>query len=150
MLWGIQMTSSYKLACERMQKRPLNPIGTCFDFVAHQVLCNEDLPSNAYICHGIGISNMPGQEGEIMAHAWIEFHDEEHGTIAADTTWDEMRYADLYRKTIQARRVVQYSQKEFMQLWQDFEYPGPWDYEIKQVIKSYSNKGKKNVKRSEK
>ncbi len=117
-----------------MKREPINPIGSCFDSVGHNVLCNSDMPENAIICHGIGKATFPGQEGEPMAHAWIEcVYD--GITYAADTTWDVMVKAEEYRKKASLDYVRTYTQNEFMINWQDFEYPGPWDLKILSVIK---------------
>lgn len=142
------MTSPYELACQKMKKKPQNPIGTCFDSVGRNIIYNHDMPADAYICHAIGISNMPGEEGELMAHAWIEFENKFHGMVAVDTTWDEAVLASRYREILKIRKVVTYTQKEFMKLWREFNYPGPWDYDILQVIKSYSKKERVYVTRN--
>jgi hypothetical protein len=127
------MSKDYKKACLVMQREPLNPIGSCFDSVAHNILMNSNVPKDALICHGIGVSNMPGQEGEIMAHAWIEC-EYEGIKWAADTTWDAMVPAAAYREKFFLNYVCEYTQKEFMENWQTSEYPGPWDSKIKKVI----------------
>ncbi len=132
------MTRSYEKACKAMQKTPVNPIGTCFDSVARNVLLNEELPESAIICHGIGLTNMPEETPEIMAHAWIEYIDEDGILLAADTTWDVVALAEDYRTKASLHYVKTYTPEEFMVNWDDFGFPGPWDNKILKVIKSYS------------
>ncbi len=140
------MSSNYKKACLAMKREPINPIGSCFDSVAHNVMLNSDMPENAYICHGIGVSNVPGQKGLPMAHAWIECELENGMIVAADTTWDLVAPADVYRKKADLGYVRTYSQKEFMVNWQDFDYPGPWDHKILELIETNKRTSKNDKK----
>lgn len=73
-------------AVEAMGRKPINPIGQCFETAIRQLLFAGDAPDDARLCHGLGIANMPGQEGKVMAHAWVEYDHPGHGRIAMDTT----------------------------------------------------------------
>lgn len=116
-------------------REPKNPIGSCFDTVAWQARHGENRPDNLLICHGLGVANLPGQQGHTMAHAWLEW-----GNTAFDTTWGVSMNRFKYRKEIQLKYLVQYTYDEFMCLWLEHNYPGPWDKKIKSVA---DNKGEK-------
>lgn len=80
-------------------KPPANPWGSCFDVAAHNLMGNLDI-EGMVMCHGVGISNKPGQEGERIAHAWIEFDHTIHGRVAVDPIWLIAQSADHYRETL--------------------------------------------------
>jgi hypothetical protein len=110
---------------------PVNPIGTCFDSAARVFITLDSYRWHAArICHGIGVSNLPGEEGEPIAHAWIEAYDKEHGRIAIDTTWMLAQPAKHYRENLQVSFVKDYTFVEFMQKWQETNYPGPWEEKL--------------------
>lgn len=113
-----------------MTAAPPNPWGSCFDAAAHLFLGCDDL-SNPRMCHGIGIANKPGEEGTPIAHAWIEFDHPEHGRVAIDPIWLLAQRAVRYRKTLQVGYVVSYGRAEFLRLWVDHNFPGPWDERVK-------------------
>jgi hypothetical protein len=83
------------------------------------------------MCHGVGIANKPGEEGRRIAHAWIELDHPEYGRIAIDPIWLCAQEADHYRKNLQVEYVVMYSREEFLRLWAEHDYPGPWDKRVK-------------------
>lgn len=119
-------------------KEPVNPLGTCFDSVGNQLIeiGVTHHVKNYKICHGIGTSNMLGQEGLAIAHAWIEYDlISKNRRIAMDTTWGDLVYADIYRKDLKIEHVVEYTAKEFLRKWVEFNYPGPWDYKIVELQK---------------
>lgn len=117
-----------------MGREPINPIGSCFDSSAHQLVYGGDEynPPGTYMCHGIGISNMPGEEGKQIGHAWLEYR-VEGGAIAIDTTWGLQAPAHQYRSLIKIAYAVEYTRDEFFQLWKQHGYSGPWDSRIKAI-----------------
>lgn len=117
-----------------MKKEPINPIGECFDSAAFNFAFNEGEPKpNERMCHGIGIANMPGQEGQAMAHAWIEFNHKSGVRLAFDTTWGEYMRAEKYRADLKLSYVVEYTLADFLEKWRLTDYPGPWDPKILEV-----------------
>ena len=137
-LRGKLSKSQYKKACKEMGRKPLNPIGQCFETVAHDVLNNEFFPEEITICHAVIEANMPGQEGQEAGHAWIEF--ELHSSVAAaDTTWGVMTQADHYRSQLKTRNIIEYNKQEFLGLWKSHDFPGPFDHKIKTITDRYSN-----------
>jgi hypothetical protein len=110
-------------------RKPANEFGTCFDAAAISLLANPGHPS-AIICHGVCVSNLPGQEGEHMAHAWIELIHEKYGHVAIDPIWLVAMPQEKYRKDTKCEYVVTYTRAEFMRLWRETDYPGPWDERV--------------------
>ena len=113
-----------------MNCTPPNPWGSCFDAAAWNLAGNDDW-GFPQMCHGIGTSNKPGEEGTLVAHAWIEFDHPTHGRIAIDPIWLLAQPADRYRRTFQAEYVVTYSRAEFLRLWAAHDQPGPWDERVR-------------------
>jgi hypothetical protein len=113
-----------------MRKKPANPWGSCFDAAAWNLLGNDEW-GNPQMCHGIGIANKAGEEGNRIAHAWIEMDHPEHGRIAIDPIWLVAQSADQYRKNLQVEYAVTYSRAEFVRLWAERDFPGPWDERVK-------------------
>lgn len=111
-----------------MVDTPPNPYGTCFDATAHNLITNFD--EEIWVCHGVGIANRPGQEGMKIAHAWLEFEREGH-VIAFDCIWLMFQKAGTYRERLQLSYAVKYSKQEFIRLWNQYGFPGPWDEQIK-------------------
>lgn len=109
---------------------PPNPWGSCFDAAAWNLVRNDDW-GNPRMCHGICVANKPGEEGTLIAHAWIELDHPEHGRIAIDPIWLVAQPADHYRKTLQVSYVAMYSRAEFLRLWAERNYPGPWDERVR-------------------
>lgn len=113
-------------------RKPVNPIGSCFDSAAQCILQISD----AKMCHGIGVSNMPGQPQDFIAHAWLEAFDKDEGEmIALDTTWMIAQPARIYRKNLKLGYVVEYSREEFIKRWAESGPPGPWDLKIMALTK---------------
>lgn len=112
-----------------MTPEPPNPWGSCFDATAHNLLANRDA-ENLVVCHGVGTANRPGQEGMKIAHAWLEA-DIGKERVALDCVWLVFQSAALYRKNLQAEYVVEYAPEEFMRLWTEHDFPGPWDPTIR-------------------
>lgn len=107
-----------------------NPFGSCFDAAAWNLLANIDNGvDNMKMCHGIGVSNYPGEEGKRISHAWIEF-DHPKGRCAVDPIFLTAQLADDYRKNFNAEIVVEYSTDEFIVLWKERGFPGPFDDRI--------------------
>lgn len=124
-------------AIQIMGKEPINPLGSCFDSAAHQMIFGENKPDGLTLCHGIGISNMPGDNGNEMAHAWIEWP-HPVGRIAYDTTWGVATFAEKYRADLKLSYFVEYSLEEAWELWLAFDYPGPWDNKIAKISDAFS------------
>lgn len=112
-------------------KSPPNPFGTCFTSAAVILLDNIMDGFNEFtMCHGIGISNYPGQEGQKIAHAWLEVEHPEKGMCAIDPIWLMVQPAKAYRDNLYVSTVVEYTPDEFMALWRQSDYPGPYEPEI--------------------
>ncbi|MBX4215579.1 hypothetical protein KW797_01375 [Candidatus Parcubacteria bacterium] len=112
---------------------PPNPLGSCFDAAAHNLAMNLDEES-LVMCHGLGVATWPGQEGKRIAHAWLEF-DHEGKRAALDCIWMVAQPADFYRNNLKADYVVEYTKDEFMRLWHEHNFPGPWDELLKKFTK---------------
>lgn len=115
-----------------MTNAPPNPWGSCFDAAAWNLVGNDDWGCPR-MCHGVGIANKPGEEGMPIAHAWIELDHPAHGRIAVDPIWLVAQSADHYRKNLQVEYVVVYSRAEFLRLWEQHGYPGPWDERVQSL-----------------
>lgn len=123
---------------ELMGKEPMNKIGSCFDTAAAHILF-AGLPPEARLCHGLGVANAPGQEGSVMAHAWIEYFNDHHKLkLAFDTTWDVHGVADQYREQMKISYVVEYTREEALALYIKHDYPGPWDKKIRDVAEDFT------------
>ncbi len=105
--------------------------GHCFDSAGIEFL---KFPPGAILCHGIGTANMPGQEGDAIAHAWIEFEG-----LAYDTVWRVAVPIQKYREYFCVSYCVEYPLSEVLKLWGETDYPGPWD----EKIKAQTTEGKK-------
>jgi hypothetical protein len=121
---------------------PVNPIGSCFDAAAFQFVHtirevkagNPNAPRDAVMVHGIGVANMPGQEGELMGHAWLELNHPKTGQkLAMDCLWHEFVPRDQYHRDLKVRFCVKYKFDEFMQLWLEHDNPGPWNEKIRAI-----------------
>ena len=113
----------------RMGRKPVRPIGTCFDSVADWVAWRPNPPEDFRICHGIGISNFPGIEGKEIGHAWLEWSGR-----AFDTTWGLRLSAESYRRQLKLRYCVEYRRPEFIEHWLKHDFTGPWDPIISKVV----------------
>lgn len=125
--------ANIKRAIELMKgRKPVNPVGECFETAIRQLLFAGDAPEDARLCHGIGTANMPGQEGLEMGHAWVECN---RGLIrvAFDTTWGMIQNAAVYRKRGDLRAIVEYTAGQARLLWEIYDMPGPWDPAIRAV-----------------
>ncbi len=121
--------SNLKKAIEVMGFEPINEIGQCFDATFLQMLGGGEPPEDLKLCHGIGIANMPGQEGNQIAHAWLEW-----GGKAYDCIWGTMQDAKSYRENFNLTYVVEYTFEEAVALGRKHDRSGPWDLKIKAVI----------------
>lgn len=110
-------------------KPPANPMGSCFDSAAHALVQMGDTQGviDIRVCHGIGISNVPGEPAEAISHAWIEVLTLRWGRIAIDAVWMLSQPAELYRSNLQVSLVKEYSRELFMKKWHETGYPGPWE-----------------------
>lgn len=132
------LDTNLKKAIDIMGKKPINPIGSCFDsayftFIAQPKNINE----GDRLCHGIGIANYPGQENKKIAHAWLEF--DHNIRIAYDAIWGSHLVASVYRKTLKIERVEEYTYEEALTMGKKYDYPGPWDEEIVKICKDSTN-----------
>jgi hypothetical protein len=118
-------------------RQPVNPIGQCFDSAAWVFVKWPGISKRPDIrlCHGIGVANLPGQEGMTIAHAWIEFDDAKHGRCALDTAWMIAVTAAKYRADLQVSFSLEYGFDEFIKLWQELGYPGPYQDRIYELTK---------------
>lgn len=112
-------------------RKPVNPIGTCFDSAAWAIVGRRDISANPVMCHGIGVTNIPGEEPVPMAHAWIEFTNRAGRRLALDTTWMIGQRAKKYRRSLQISLVIEYPFKQFCALWIKHNFPGPYDDRIR-------------------
>ena len=55
----------------------------------------------------------------------------QHGRIAIDPIWLVAQHADRYRNTLQVEYAVTYGREEFLRLWAEHNYPGPWDERVR-------------------
>ena len=119
-------------AIRRMGREPMNPVGQCFESAIRQLVCPSDTPGDARLCHGIGIATMPGQEGNVMGHAWVEY---DHGLtrMAIDTTWGVQQEAGVYRRKMRLNYVREYTRDQAIWLWKFKGNPGPWDMAIRRI-----------------
>lgn len=117
-------------------KPPVNPLGTCFDSAA-RLLLDPPMPEmeKAVMCHGIITATLPGQEGVLCAHAWLEFQHPKLGMVAVDPIWHIGQPVKFYRRSLKAVGVVTYSRVKFLRLWQKEGYPGPWEKKIQRLTK---------------
>lgn len=125
-------------AVKEMGHEPLNPIGQCFESVAHQVLHGNN-PPQMKVVHAIVVTNFPGEEGQLAGHAWLESVNRHGQAVALDTTWGKFFLRDAYRENLQASHIVEYTIKQFMILWKIHNMPGPWDSKIKAVVEDARN-----------
>ena len=116
-------------------RKPINPIGTCFDSAGRIFVINDWEDGEAVLCHGIGIANLPGQEGKKISHAWIEVTDEEHGRVALDPIWGIAQPQQTYRDGLRVEFVKEYRKEEFMKLWKLHDFPGPYESNIMKLTK---------------
>lgn len=111
-------------------RRPVNPFGSCFDSAARFILTSDSL-QNMVMCHAIGISNMPGEESQKIAHAWVEGSHPEHGLVAIDPIWMIAQPVKKYRDNLHAEDVITYGREEFINLWEHHNFPGPYHPKIR-------------------
>jgi hypothetical protein len=116
-------------AVKGMGREPINPIGKCFESTGHLALYDKAIPNNITICHGIGVATMPGEEGTLIKHAWIE---DDKGW-AYDTTWGLKTKAADYKKKLKIRYMVRYKFREFVLLVHQHNNAGPFDEKIKAI-----------------
>lgn len=128
------MNPHHQEAINKMGRKPINPIGQCFDSAAYQAVLGKDPPPDLRLCHGIGVANMPGQAGEPIAHAWVEIDFPDRGRAAFDTTWGLWQEAAAYRRGFQCSYVHEYTRGEALVLWAKHDMPGPWDPKIRAVV----------------
>lgn len=124
----------YKKVINITGQEPINPIGQCFESAARQIVFGENAPISARLCHGIGVSNMPGQNGAKIGHAWIEYQNSKGTRVALDTTWGENFLASEYREESKLNYVIEYTKKEVIRFWTKYNIPGPWDKKIIKVV----------------
>ena len=111
-------------------RKPVNPIGTCYDATAHNFVAEpREWSSQAVICHGIGIANHPEIYGQVITHAWIE-DVKDNERLAFDCIWGFVVPVKKYREDAQLNYVVEYTIEQFKFLWALHDYPGPFDEKI--------------------
>ena len=114
--------------CKHHKRDPVNPIGSCFDSSAHQIVFGGDDGADLRLVHAIGITSIPSQAGQMFCHAWVEFFDPQtNQKIAIDTTWGIPQLAENYRNSLQISYSIEYTRQEAFDLWKTHNYPGPWD-----------------------
>lgn len=118
---------------------PVNPWGSCFDSAGKFMLgCSL---VDVTMVHGICVANKIGQEGELIAHAWLEFTHTDACRYAIDPIYMVAMPIEKYRADLQVKNMVVYSRKEFMALWLQHNFPGPWE----PAIKKYTSEGKQRA-----
>lgn len=119
-------------------RKPVNPIGQCFESAIRQA-CFAEYPEGAQVklCHGIGVANLPGQEGCPMGHAWVEVIIPGQ-RVALDTTWGVRRLAADYRRDMKLEFVLEYTPAAALTLWRLHDMPGPWHRRIREITDAYS------------
>jgi len=122
-----------KKVSKLMGRKPINRPGSCFDSSAKGFIGGFDLPRSAVLVHGIGVANMPGEEGNIVGHAWIEFTLDGR-RLALDTTWGIATTVENYRGQLNVSHAVEYTREEFEHLWRRYGFPGPFDLKIAEVM----------------
>ncbi len=123
------------IAVQKTGRRPMNKIGDSFASTANLAMVDKAIPLNITICHGIGVTKLPGQKEKLIAHAWIE---DEKG-FAYDTTWGLKLKAKDYKYDLKIRHMVRYKFREFILLWFQKKSVGPWDEKIKAVVEVKEN-----------
>ncbi len=119
-----------KAAIKKMGRKPVNPIGTCFDSAIKTLFFDHSLPLDTKLCHAIITTNMPEQEPKKSGHAWLEF-DHEGQRAALDTTWMLATTVDHYRSQLNIEYVVEYSKEEAYQNLVKTDQDNCWDEKIK-------------------
>lgn len=114
-------------------REPVNPLGNCFDSSLSQMFAWEEDPPELVLCHAIGIANFPGQEGEEMAHAWVEFTTPKGEKAAVDTTYNLIIDAAHYRKQLNIKYLVCYTKEQLLKEHKD-EYH-PFDKKIRDFLR---------------
>lgn len=115
--------------------KPVNPLGTCFDSAGKVLLdCLMHYGFSPTMCHGTGISNLPGERREPMAHAWLEFN-MKGIRVALDPIWMIAMPVKKYRRDLKLKYVVEYPAQEFVVLWKKAKNPGPYDPKIQALTK---------------
>lgn len=115
-------------------RKQVNPIGTCFDSSAHVLINLIHYGIRPIMCHGIGVSNLPGEKPGPMAHAWLEFF-MQGAKVALDTTWMVAQPVKKYRKDLKLKFVIEYPATEFVVMWKKAKMPGPFDDRIAALTK---------------
>jgi len=114
--------------CGFLGREPVNPYGSCFDAAARLILTPSFLEIS--MVHGIGIANKPGEEGNEIAHAWVEFTHTDNERYAIDPIWMVAQPVKIYRNNLKVNYAVEYKKIDFMQRWIKTNFPGPWDDKI--------------------
>lgn len=119
-----------EIATRVMGRKPDSQLGSCFESCAIWMIDpRRMIPPDVVVVHGIGVSNFPGQEGMAIGHAWLE------GTIdkrwaVIDVIWNIATTVENYYKQLQLSHMVVYPRKQFLKLWGETGFPGPWDKKI--------------------
>ena len=121
-------------------RKPLNPIGQCFESALHayfqlRKLELEGSIRNLRLVHGIGTANMPGQEGESIAHAWLTFERDKE-LLAFEPTWGVVVPAENVTRDLQVSYKVTYDYRDLVMVitMNNNIDIGPWDSEILKVL----------------
>ena len=110
-------------------REPLNPIGSCFDSAAFEVVFGQRGEGSEFsskkLVHGLIIANAPGQEGTLIAHAWVEAKLKGE-PVVLDTIWGEVYPKHRYYEATKPRCVKTFTRSKAFQLWAMKDHPGPW------------------------
>lgn len=120
-----------------MGKKPKYPLGTCFVTVGHALLTGKNPPKDLIVCHALLTATMPGQEGKIIAHTWLEFTNKENVKLAYDTTWDILFNSIWYRDYHKIKYLVEYTRVQYLELYQEYKNFGPWDPKIFDIAQAW-------------
>lgn len=122
---------------------PMNPIGQCFESALHAYYASRkyELKGNIKdlaLVHGIGIANMPGQEGKTIAHAWITYFasDDPEVLRAYEPTWGVVTTDAKILKDLNVKyaRAYDYEQIKYEITKNNNIDIGPWDPKVLAVL----------------
>lgn len=139
-LRGNVSEENYKRMVEIKGREPVNPVGSCFDSAAFQLVFSPTSRFTAVkLCHGIIKANAPGSENMEVPHAWIEANDAGQ-SVVLDPIWGEVIPRDHFYSTFKPYMVHTYSKGRVTTLWAMHDHPGPWHPKLIEKMKVLNGK----------